>query len=70
MTRHNPFYFEFLHLLYRLIEKLRVGGWIKGIKASLVDQIAGIQVFSSLLVKTTVSGRVARRVNYLNNSST
>ena len=56
MTRQNLCYFIFLHSFYRVIEKLRISGWIKGIKASLVDQITGIQVFSSRLIKQQCPG--------------
>ena len=48
------------YFLYGLIELLRVGSGIKGVKAALVHQIPGIQILSLRLVKAAMSGGVSR----------
>ena len=40
----------------RAVEELRIRGGIKGVQTTLINQIAGIQVFSLRLIKTAVPG--------------
>ena len=46
----------------RAVEELRIRGGIKGVQTTLINQIAGIQVFSLRLIKTAVPGGMPRRV--------
>lgn len=57
--------FVFLYFLYRPIEQLRVSGRVKCVKASLIYQIARIQIVSLQLIKAAVSRGMPRRVNDL-----
>lgn len=70
MTGQDLFYFICSHPFYRLIEKLRIRGWIKGIKTALVNQITRIKVSSFRFIKTTVPRRMSWRVDHLNFPST